>query len=164
MGLDIYAASKIQRRPGDYDGEGFYVGSQPDEFAAQADGLEPGSYDYERALDFRAGSYSGYNTWRNQLAELAGYPAVRHESSYKPSEELYAAGAWKAKGGPFWELINFSDCEGVIGATTSTKLAKDFAEFQAKADAHPSDWFRACYADWRKAFELASQEGAVVFR
>ena len=60
-------------------------------------------------------------------------------------------------------MINFSDCEGVIGPKTSAKLAKDFAEFQAQADAHPDDWFRDLYTTWRRAFELASDDGAVGF-
>lgn len=163
MGLDITAARKITRLSGDYSGDGFYVGSQPDEFVSQADGLEPGTYEAAETLKFRAGSYGGYNKWREQLAKLAGYPAVRHESHYEPPEDLYAAGAWDAKEGPFWELINFSDCEGVIGPKTSAKLAKDFAEFQAQADAHPDDWFRDLYTTWRRAFELASDDGAVGF-
>ena len=65
-------------------------------------------------------------TW-NELATLAGYAG--------------ADDAWERTDGPFWELINFSDCEGVIGPKTSAKLAGDFAAFQEKADAHHGQWF-----------------------
>lgn len=104
---------------------------------------ETAVYTYEESFGFRAGSYGGYSLWREQLAALAGYPAVT--------------------AGPFYELINFSDCEGVIGAAVSAKLAKDFAAFQEKADAHEDEWFRDRYAKWRQAFEMAADGGCVDF-
>jgi len=127
------------------------------DFPAQAEGIEDGYYGYENSMDFRAGSYSGYNQWRDELARMAGYAPVA--SDHSP----YAAGAWQKKSGPFWELINFADNEGCIGPKTSAKLAKDFAEFQHAADLNPDEWFRQKYAYWRKAFELASNDGAVDF-
>jgi len=171
MGLDITAASKIKwiavdLPDGGSFGDYFWVGAQPDEFTAQADGLAPGLYETANEVNFRAGSYSGYNEWREQLAELAGYPAqpanFAEATPGRPPKE-HSAGAWASTSGPFWELINFSDCEGVIGAKTSAKLAQDFAEYQGKADAHADEWFRELYATWRRAFELASDDGAVAF-
>lgn len=167
MGLDITAASKIELIPdAPVDLDAFHIGANPDEFADRADGLKPGLYRSHAELNFRAGSYSGYNAWREQLAELAGYPAQPANFGDavrgRPPKE-HSAGAWSATSGPFWELINFSDCEGVIGPRTSAKLAKDFADHQAKADAHPDEWFRDLYAMWRRAFELASDAGAVDF-
>lgn len=105
----------------------------------------------ENEFGFRAGSYSGYNHWRDELAKLAG-----HESD---------KAAWKngADGKPFYELINFADNEGVIGPKIAAKLAKDFADNQAKADAHEDEYFRERYGYWRKAFEMAAQNGAVEF-
>ncbi len=168
MGLDITAARKIKWIAADLPdedsfGDYFWVGAQPDEFVAQADGLAPGLYETADEIDFRAGSYGGYNEWREQLAELAGYPKRLLFSDHRSPTELHAAGAWEAAHGPFWELINFSDCEGVIGPKTSAKLAQDFAEHQGKADTHPDEWFRELYATWRRAFELASDDGAVAF-
>lgn len=115
------------------------------------------AYSFESEAGFRAGSYGGYNHWRDQLAQIAGYP--KDESEIRP----YSASAWKANSGPFWELINFSDCEGTIGPENSAKLAKDFADFQSKADEHQDEYFRERYSLWRNAFETASQNGAVVF-
>lgn len=91
---------------------------------------------------FRAGSYSGYNWWRDELAAMV------------------------PKGSrAFEELINFSDCEGTIGPNISRKLAADFARFQKHADQRQGDgtMFTAKYAEWRKAFEIASDEGFVWF-
>ena len=66
-----------------------------------------------------------------------------------------------ARATPFYELINFSDCEGFIGPKTSAKLAKDFAAWQEKAGER--GWFSEKYAQWRAAFELAANGGVVQF-
>lgn len=104
-------------------------------------------------MGFHAGSYSGYNRWREMLSEMA------HGVSPRTIWESFDK--WDDK--PFVRLINFSDCEGVIGSDIAKVLAKDFADFQERADQHPDDWFRVKYADWRRAFELAAQSGAVRF-
>ncbi|MEN9870269.1 MAG: hypothetical protein RLZZ171_1257, partial [Cyanobacteriota bacterium] len=69
--------------------------------------------------------------------------------------------------GPFVELINFSDCEGVIGSSLSAKLAKDFADFNDRAKKtaaeYRGDWFYSLHQKWQEAFELAAQNGAISF-
>ena len=108
-------------------------------------------YKAESAFDFSVGTYSGYNTWRENLAILAGHRSDKN--------------VWNnPKSGPFVELINFSDCEGTIGTTVSSKLATDFAEFQSKVDKLHVEDFRELYSLFRQAFEFASNDGAVIFR
>lgn len=171
MGLDITYYSKIAKMDAVFNEDGEPIDPQtreplkcdyyqPIENAHhdRADGITQGVYSFDESNGFRAGSYSGYSCWRNQLAELAGYHAANRDDCHK-----YSATAWEAESGPFWEMITFSDCEGTIGAKTSAKLAKDFADYQPKADAHESEGFRELYADWRRAFEMASDEGAVGF-
>ena len=115
-------------------------------------------------MGFRAGSYSGYNHWREKLAEIAGYPSIETDRFGSGLKEMrHDAGAREAGSGPFYELIWFSDCEGIIGPITSAKLARDFADFQAKADAVEDDYWREKYGKWRQAFEMAAEEGAVDF-
>jgi len=144
------------------DGEWFQLCVNTD-FPGRADDIEHrAAYRSEECDDFRAGSYGGYNRWRDELAKLAGWPRITHEE-YGRDQHSYAASAWRATEGPFWELINFSDCEGVIGAAVSAKLARDFADYQRKADQHPRTYFRELYAMWRKAFEKASDRGCVDF-
>ena len=175
MGLDITAHRGLRKAaPGegidpqygdaDYT-NGWHKMYVNDDFPAQADDIEHDAiYHADDSFGFRAGSYSGYNEWREMLARLVGYPEAPHPSPRRAGEMSNAASVWNdPKPGPFVELINFSDCEGVIGPRTSAKLAKDFAAYQAKADAHPDDYFRAKYADWRKAFEMAADNGAVYF-
>jgi hypothetical protein len=169
MGLDIIAYRKLDPyTTTDTSADGCYVSANEREFESRADGIATGVVYRGCAAEFhfRAGSYSGYNEWREQLAKLAGYPAATdiaepfHASKYG---HTHSAGAWIAKSGPFWELITFSDCNGTIGPQTSSKLLMDFITHQKIVDEHPDEWFRELYAQWRHAFELAADAGAVVF-
>jgi len=156
---------------GEYDYDAGYIRVYANrDFPGRTDGLVVDGI-YEKSdnaaheQDFRAGSYSSYSAWREQLAILAGYP--EGTSREEDREFRHSLSAWnnaeKTKGLPFWELIDFSDCEGTIGPVVSAKLAKDFAEQQPKADAI-GGYFLEKYNQWRHAFELASDGGAVVFR
>jgi len=49
-------------------------------------------------------------------------------------------------------------------------IGRDFREARqglrrspGEGDAHADEWFRELYATWRRAFELASDDGAVAF-
>lgn len=165
MGLDCTAYRQIKRVEPQPECEDtpddmarLYV--NPD-FPGRADEIQDGIYTYAAAFRFAAGSYSGYGEWRDQLAKFAGYKPIAREHSQ------YAAGAWAETGGPFWELIHFADNEGTISAVVAAKLAKDFADFQARADAFSvagdDRWFHQKYAEWRTAFEMARDGGAVDF-
>lgn len=101
-------------------------------------------------------SYHGYHNWRQQLAAVAGYNSAN---------ELWEG---KVTSGPFYELINFSDCEGVIGPIVAAKLAKDFEEFSAAAkEAHTAgqvdSYWLAAFLLMKNAFEQAADSGAVKF-
>lgn len=159
MGLDIVAYSQLKKidptlfggREKALDeghGNAFY---QCENFMAQAEGLDLDAlYNQgEERMSFRAGGYSGYNQWRNQLAEVGGFSD--------------AEDAWNHTEGPFWELINFSDCEGVIGPKASEKLYQDFVNFQDKAKAYSDPWFYSNYENFMAAFDLARNNGAVLF-
>lgn len=155
MGLDITAISKIAKTRAGLENTIHLCVNK--DFPEQADGLEDGYYKYAERLSFRAGTYSGYNQWRDKLAQLA--PVC-----FSPNRA-------------FLELINFSDCEGTIGPKTSTKLLKDFQNHEQKAKMVGSEapwdeiegygdiqrWFLDRYGSWLKAFKLASDNGAVIF-
>jgi hypothetical protein len=151
MGLDISAYSKVQKLEGvSVDDADCSLYHNPD-FPGRADDVPSGPITHGKSMGFRAGSYGGYNAWRDDLARLAGFAS--------------AGAVWREKpaSGPFLELIYFSDCEGTIGTAVSKKLAADFAAHQGKADASGAQRFREVYADFRKAFELAYDDGAVAF-
>lgn len=180
MGLDITWYRGLTRAAGtegllddgetDYEAGWENIYGNGDYFPGRADDVPEGRYKAEESDGFRAGSYSGYGRWRDQLAALAGYPAAKaadfdsRDRSYVEGHP-HSAAAWSEEnnGLPCYELVNFSDCEGTLGTAVCAKLAKDFAALQEKADAHPDAYFREKYREWRNAFEKASDRGAVCF-
>jgi hypothetical protein len=183
MGLDISAYRKLTKIDAVFDADGdpidpvtrgaieydFYSYISHD-FPGRADELEDkGVYRAEQCMGFRAGSYGGYNVWREHLATMAGYPGLERDRYNTGDIQIrHDAGAFQATKGPFWEVICFSDCEGVIGAKTCAKLAKDFAEWDARAKQYGDaldqpNWFYEKYKEWREAFEMGADDGAVDF-
>jgi hypothetical protein len=173
MGLDVTAYKKLTKWAGpcDEDGEPIdlerdYVRLYPSsDFVSRADGLEKGIYTYEDALDGFSGGYGGYNFWREELARLAGYEAIPY-TRYGTTEMRHDAAVWNGATGPFSELINFTDCDGLIGPVTAAKLAKDFAEFDERAKTFESEGrrnFYECYCEFRASMDFAADGGAVQF-
>ena len=167
MGLDIIYYSDLkfvkedspENAENDDDSLSFLY--KIDGVADRTDGLAPGWYQTTEGGSFRAGSYSGYNAWRNELARCM--LGVSDEQVWKMASERKT---FNKK--PFVELINYSDCEGFIGPKTAAKLAQDFSKFENKAKAHqmpndPDNWFYTQYQKWKTAFEVASNNGAVKF-
>ncbi|MMZ43840.1 hypothetical protein D1872_54080 [compost metagenome] len=157
MGLDITAYKKLVKVENpkldadgeleDYENQWQTDGSMKwseRHWPGRAEGLEFGTvYIYGESLGFRAGSYSGYNLWRKMLSDFAEANA-------------------------FQELIEFSDCEGVIGPVVSAKLAKDFTDYEERARKYADtfergEWWIEKYQEWKEAFQLAADGGAVDF-
>ncbi|WP_122448718.1 hypothetical protein [Pseudomonas viridiflava] len=172
MGLDISVFLKLAEAPEaarDSDGNladyethrEFY--DNPD-FPGRIEGLKPEMVYRigEHGDGLCAGSYGGYNRWRNELAQMAGYPLTEYDTHYGKKAEGYDAGAWAAGSGPFFEQIQFSDCEGTIGPVVSAKLAKDYEEFAERAESVGGRFWEK-YQEWRAAFDAAADGGAVVF-
>jgi len=155
MGLDITAYRGLRALRTlepyddnyDHDDVSFYV--NPD-FAGRADGVDCSqAYEAEEAHRFRAGSYGGYNRWREWLASLVDTTPQRVWAGEKPAA--------------FGELILFSDCEGTIGPVVAARLAQDFAAYETKAAESGDEWFMQVYRDFKLAFEMATDRGAVSF-
>ena len=110
-------------------------------------------YGSSETFRFRAGSYSGYGHFRDWLARLAGWESAK--------------ACWDdpRQAGPFFELVNFADNEGVIGAKTASKLAEDFHEYERKALAESDiePWYHRSYTNWHIACDIAAQNGAIDF-
>lgn len=156
MGLDCTAYRKLKKiGPVAADDYGAHTFTRLDkDFPGRADEIEEGTaYECAETFGWRAGSYSGYNAWREMLGDLVGVEAPRD------GREFHAPPV----DAPFAPLLNFSDCEGTLGTATCARLAADFAAHQAKAGAHEDDSFRQQYADWRKACEMAADGGAIAF-
>ena len=102
---------------------------------------------------FQAGSYSGYNAWRGDLAERFN----PYRDNGQPSPE-----------GPFYELIWFADNEGTIGELAAVSLLADFRQREAEYRAahlgtERGDYFVEKYAGWLRACELAADGGLIDF-
>jgi hypothetical protein len=190
MGLDISVISKIKpiSIPEDIelwsneyyewekkqDIQGTVWNFQPNQhFPEQSEGLPDGfGYGTGEEYSFRAGSYSGYGEWRDLLSRLA--------------LDMGSEGVWnKIDSGvgyseiPFSEVINFSDADGIIGPVASKKLHNDFVNYEKdimkkldryylkfedfEIDGETYDWFKNKYKDWKEAFRIASNNGAVIF-
>lgn len=109
----------------------------------------------DKKVDFRAGSYTGYSHWRDQLARNA----LGVESSSAVAHNL---DRWRDR--PFFELIWFADNEGTIGPVAAAHLATDFAEHRAQMlPLFDSDYDREKYDTWAEALTLAADTGLVQF-
>lgn len=156
MGLDITAFAKLVQVE-DLDRADIIITQQmidwSQQFGERCGDLKPGRYIATgEQYGFGAGSYSGYNDWRDELARLVGLNEAG--DVFDP-----------AVTGPFVELINFADNEGYIGAKVAAKLHKDFLDHRDKAKVQDTDraWFYSKYERWMRAFELAADNGVVDF-
>jgi hypothetical protein len=123
MGLDIRAYSNIKRVENqsitNCESDNL-IKIWTDNFPDHCE-FEDGYYDEThttREYHFSAGSYRSYNKFRDILSYLIhGVPA----STIWEDEYSYQSK-------PFVEMLNFSDCEGIIGTLFSEKLYHDFKD------------------------------------
>ena len=161
MGLDIVAVSNAVEQPCKKDDE-FQIWTNNDFPKHCGQFKHSRCYGYDKEFGFKAGSYGGYGAFRDELAKIAEYePETQNPCAVR--RRPYAEGAWASNGGPFWELINFSDCEGIIGTEFSNKLLEDFEYFNKQTKSDETFRFLATYMNFWKAFKLASNNGFVKF-
>jgi len=127
-------------------------------------GIDGGVYRLDgETTEFRVG-YSEYNEWREALALYT--LGVTPEEIWTDPEAFL--------GEPFVRLINFSDCDGVIGGRPARTLARESDENRAAiaerarnaTDVDPDHavWFMEIYDDFARAFALAAEDGCVSFQ
>ena len=180
MGLDIHAASHLQYVRPIPEGDEFdrlqqealsqdkclselcfLLDANDGPWADRLGGMVPGLYEYTPATrqhEFRVGSCSVYNEWRERLS--------RYALDAEPDQVWDEPGQYSGK--PFVELVNFTDCDGRIAGRVAAKLAADFRDhadsFKRFVAREPdADWCVHIYDEFAAAFELASQEGAFQF-
>ena len=159
MGLDISVYSKIERVHED-EANIFIRRAIPE--IDQAKDIEEGEYKNSEICEshhFRAGSYSGYNHFRDLLCNIMH--GVQAETLWEKPEVF--------EGKEFYSLINFSDCEGQFGPTVSKKLHEDFVNHREKfvkgvEGKEPYDgYYTRVYDDFMLGFEIASKGGVLLF-
>ncbi len=104
---------------------------------------------------FRVGSYGSYNDWRKRLslAILSTPP----EAIWSEPERF--------RGMPMVQLIDFSDCEGIIGPQTCAVLRRQFEFSREKffVDRNVEQWHYEIYGNFQRAFDIAADTGCVQF-
>lgn len=158
MGLDVSAYRQVLKvdcvGPNEYECGHAYLCPNED-FPGQADGMQPGCYVFAQRSRYEqevSRSYTGYGLWLEWLAEtVLGFSA---NAIWKDPERFV--------GSPFFELINFSDCEGIIGPVTSAKLAMDFVSHREWVEAADQE-ARTTYEKFAQLFAIAADSGAVQF-
>ena len=74
-------------------------------------------------IEFRAGSYTQFNCWRELLAELAGIGDLNKFWGTHPITQRTGTE-------PFFELLNHSDCDGSLPYRECKRLLPDFDRFK----------------------------------
>lgn len=124
-----------------------------------SDLTENGVYAFENSDGIIIGSCGYYGDWRRQLETLSG--VTRRVTP---------------PGGPFWELINFSDNQGCIGPSACARLYQDFKNHEEAAEVlstaldadcttigYGRRWFLRTYQQLASMFLVASDRGLVEF-
>jgi len=161
MGLDITAYRQLtELLNGDLEEDlTFYV--NPDFPGREGQVKSNCAYKAEESQRVVSRSYGGYGVLRETPARISGWQAIPH-TFYGEESLRHAASAWAAKEGPFWEIINFSDCEGTIGAPVCAKLLGDFEKFAEAAEKeHPH--FSSFYKELWEGVKMAADSGALEF-
>lgn len=115
MGLDVRCVYNLTPSEDDenYD---VYISTPKFDDVDHVTMFEFGAYKCESSCIFRAGAYSAYNRFRNSISTIA--------LSVK-AEEVWE-NPLKYKGKPFFEIINFTDCDGCFDYVIADKLLNDF--------------------------------------
>ena len=185
MGLDIVAYSKLEKEPKKEIKEALdkmlsnrfgkeVIEVIPGDSNPMAQDLTQGSWLATNETEehhFRAGSYSTYNQFRDHLSNaLLGVP---------PSSVWEDETSFEGKAG--YEMINFSDCQGVIGWTEAGKLYNDLVANREKfrnylcefydvdpqseddVETHMVDYMMDVYENFIIAFDYAKENGIVIY-
>ena len=182
MGLEIYATSNIvikHLEPDVYsfnellDAElgSFYINhdfeSHISEYIPESD-LDEGVVEYAHTNEsvndsVSMGSYSNYNTFRNILSESV-LKVSAEQAWEKPSKYCKK---------PLWDIINFSDCDGSMDASTSSKVYKDLKKSRSLFKIYISnlnsigemdkEYNINLYDELTRCFKLGANNGIIIF-
>jgi hypothetical protein len=164
MGLDVYARGRPEfvrafRDEDDDDGysEGLDWLYPNDFFPTRACGLVDGWYRHGPLGEGRkhvGTSYSGHNRFREALCR-AVYECEPEKLWTDIGEGL------RPEEGPFIELINFSDCEGVLGPEVCAKLLADFEAHAERVRPLMGEW-AGHYDRWTEMLRTAVAAGGIL--
>lgn len=163
MGLDIIAYSRLKKNE--------YLSNKKDEDKDYIDGdcliMSPRLAEIEKAFPGRTEplEYNGdvYDCENYEWINIGSYSTY---GWFRRALETFSEDC-----GWFNELIDFSDCEGVIGSVVSEKLYEDFSSnaesfeqwVYQKYSVVDGELLLRMYYKFESAFEIAKDGGAVEF-
>lgn len=153
---DLHPRALTEPKPGPTEEcwDTFTVAYVNPDFPDQADGITHKScWRTEGRSAHIHHSYSGYNIFREWLCKAV--LGVAPEIVWANPEQW-----WNQ---PLVPLINFSDCEGLIGPVTAQRLAQDFAQHRERLGADQDEGMVKRYDEWAAAFALVGPTGFVRF-
>lgn len=126
--------------------------------------LKEGYYSYENGLLVARYSCSGYNGYRDILAQKVGYQKEGYYDYFKNYKETHLYGAYLAEGGPFHELLKFYDEQGYFCTAVCHKLYNDFVKHQHFIKNETLDIFSFSdfYTDVMEGFKFAAENNGCV--
>ena len=113
-------------------------------------------------ISFRAGSYSGFGYFREKLAEASGFDLNQMEGFHHDKDygELSGSKPWTGQE-PFYEILDHSDCDGVLTPKQCAKLLSDFekyAEGFKKLPLEAQSWYVDRYNLWIDAIKHSTEK------
>lgn len=120
-------------------------------FKGRNTSIEYGLYTGDKIYDFRAGSYIAYNGFRRALANLIN---LTPETVWENQDKFIHT--------PFYEIINFSDCEGSFDVKTCSDLYIDFIDYKDKAEKEMGEWHYEIYNDFIEALKLTIENKGIL--
>ncbi len=139
-------------------------------FPKQSKTLCDGVYEYKKSERVLSRAYSGWSNVREELAKASGYLPLELTDEDKESLGTYEvcslasrphqAQVYQQTEGILWELINFSDCEGIINNVCCKKIYKDLGE---NVDVNKlTEYGLRAYNELLEGFKIANDENGVM--
>ena len=153
MGLDITAYSNIKKRELLEYEEGEYYFSNSGFIQSNMPNIENKEIqiEFDEEFGFRAGSYSGYNRFRNELCLV---------SNNISAEKLWNSENENLK---FYWFVNFTDCDGYIGTSYCKILYDEFYKYEKGIKLILDKYYHQTYDNFKEAFRLGANNGLVDF-
>lgn len=167
MGLDVTAYRKVKygevpRIDEEDEEDELRVWKNPDFPERATDVPDKRKFEGEGIEDYISYPYSAHMKFRDQLARLWGHPPEDFLAEWYQSDDIDHRASQHE---PFWELIWFSDCEGVLGPSDCAALLEDFRSHRERfAVLNQGDPFAlGRYDTWTKLVEAGADSGLVTF-
>lgn len=100
-------------------------------------------------------TYSTHDKFRQELIKLIDRLDLLDGNEIKFGEIPYDI--------PFYDFIDFSDCEGCFDWECANIIYLDFERFKEKAKSFLNEYYYSIYETWLETFKAAKNHGVVVF-